>query len=158
MNHSSRLLDYDNFPSPIRESRENGSNSAPKLPFRENLFKRSMRDSRTNRRPVHIKLKLSIWTDLVQPGYWKRSLLGIVIMFFQQFVGIHALIYYSPTLFGLVGLDYDMQLIMSGVLSIFQLVGITTSIFTMDHFGRRKLPNWGTLDMAVTKLVDHDEQ
>lgn len=100
-----------------------------------------------------IKLELAQWADLFKPGCWRRTLLGIVIMFFQQFVGINALIYYSPTLFGLIGLDYDMQLIMSGVLNICQLVGVTTSIFTMDRFGRRKLLLWGSLGMAVAHII-----
>ena len=43
-------------------------------------------------------------------------------MFFQQFVGINALIYYSPTLFETMGLDHNKQLIMSGLLNAMQLV------------------------------------
>ena len=63
-------------------------------------------------------------------------------MFFQQFVGINALvsllnlpsvspskdvelivqkIYYSPTLFGTMGLNHSMQLIMSGILNVTQV-------------------------------------
>jgi len=60
-------------------------------------------------------------------------------MFIQQFVGTNALIYYSPTLFGTMGLGYSMQLIMSGVLNVTQLIGVITSIWTMDRFGGRPL-------------------
>lgn len=74
-------------------------------------------------------------------------------MFFQQFVGINALIYYSPALFATIGLDYDIQLIMSGVLNICQLVGVSTSIYTMDRFGRRKLLLWGSVGMAVSHII-----
>lgn len=66
-------------------------------------------------------------------------------MFFQQFVGINALIYYSPTLFQTMGLNYSMQLIMSGVLNVTQLVGVSSSLWTMDRFGRRPLLLWGSI-------------
>ena len=66
-------------------------------------------------------------------------------MFFQQFVGINALIYYSPTLFQTMGLNYSLQLIMSGVLNVTQLVGVSSSLWTMDRFGRRPLLLWGSL-------------
>ena len=38
-----------------------------------------------------------------------------------------------------MGLNYDMQLIMSGVLNITQLVGVATSVWTMEAFGGRPL-------------------
>ena len=38
-----------------------------------------------------------------------------------------------------MGLNYDMQLIMSDVLSITQLVGVATSVWTMEAFGKRPL-------------------
>lgn len=68
-------------------------------------------------------------------------------------MGINALIYYSPTLFGTMGLDNDMQLIMSGVLNVLQLVGVTTSIFTMDTMGRRPLLMIGSALMAVSHII-----
>ena len=74
-------------------------------------------------------------------------------MLFQQWVGINALIYYSPTLFKTMGLDYSMQLIMSGVLNVTQLVGVLTSLWTMDRFGRRPLLLWGSLFMTISHVV-----
>ncbi|KFZ06648.1 hypothetical protein V501_07211 [Pseudogymnoascus sp. VKM F-4519 (FW-2642)] len=83
-----------------------------------------------------LKLEIVSWTDCLKPGCWRRTHVGAGLMFFQQFVGINALIYYSPTLFGTMGLDYEMQLIMSGVLNITQLFGVISSLWTMDRFGR----------------------
>ena len=68
-------------------------------------------------------------------------------------VGINALIYYSPTLFGTMGLDYSMQLIMSGVLNVTQLIGVTTSLITMDRFGRRPLLLWGSFFMFISHFI-----
>lgn len=52
-----------------------------------------------------------------------------------------------------MGLDYNMQLIMSGVLNITQLVGVMSSIWTMDRFGRRPLLLWGSLFMTISHVV-----
>ena len=68
-----------------------------------------------------LKLELVSWADCFKPGCWRRTHIGAGLMFFQQvccqilfqgtccssdvcdqFVGINALIYYSPTLFGSV--------------------------------------------------------
>lgn len=70
-----------------------------------------------------------------------------------QFVGINALIYYAPTLFGTFGFDTNMQLIMSGVLNVLQLVGVTTSVWTMDTLGRRKLLIIGAVLMAIAHII-----
>lgn len=52
-----------------------------------------------------------------------------------------------------MGLDTSMQLIMSGVLNVVQLVGVTTSIWTMDVVGRRKLLLGGAALMAISHIV-----
>ncbi|CAG8921657.1 unnamed protein product [Penicillium salamii] len=97
--------------------------------------------------------ELSAWADCFKSGCWRRTHIGVGLGFFQQFVGINALIYYSPTLFGTMGLDKSMQLIMSGVINIVQLVGVTSSIWTMDVLGRRKLLIGGAVLMAVSHII-----
>lgn len=52
-----------------------------------------------------------------------------------------------------MGLDKSMQLIMSGVINIVQLVGVTSSIWTMDVLGRRKLLIGGAVLMAVSHII-----
>ena len=69
-----------------------------------------------------------------------------------------------------MGLDYSMQLIMSGVLNVTQvrssnatlmimfakarkLVGVSTSLWTMDRFGRRPLLLWGSFFMTISHLI-----
>lgn len=47
----------------------------------------------------------------------------------------------------------SMQLIMSGVLNVVQLVGVTTSIWTMDVVGRRKLLLGGAALMAISHII-----
>ncbi|KAI8713797.1 MFS domain-containing protein [Fusarium sp. LHS14.1] len=100
-----------------------------------------------------IRLEIVSWADCLKPGCWRRTLVGVGIMFFQQFSGINALIYYSPTLFGTMGLDSDMQLIMSGVLNVTQLVGVFSSLWTLDRFGRRTILLTGSFLMFVPHLI-----
>lgn len=52
-----------------------------------------------------------------------------------------------------MGLDYDNQLIMSGVLNVTQLVGVITSIWSMDRIGRRPLLVWGSFFMAISHII-----
>ncbi|KAK1595542.1 general substrate transporter [Colletotrichum navitas] len=100
-----------------------------------------------------LKLEAVSWTDCFRKGCFKRTQVGIFLMFFQQFVGINALIYYSPTLFETMGLDHNMQLIMSGVLNCVQLVGVIPSLWTMDRFGRRWILLVGSLGMTISHTV-----
>ncbi|GAB0132372.1 hypothetical protein EsDP_00000812 [Epichloe bromicola] len=100
-----------------------------------------------------LKLEFSSWMDCFKKGCWRRTHVGVGLMFFQQFVGINALIYYSPTLFGTMGLDHNMQLIMSGVLNVIQLIGVSSSLWTLDRFGRRKILLWGSIGMFISHFI-----
>ncbi|KAF7556205.1 hypothetical protein G7Z17_g1607 [Cylindrodendrum hubeiense] len=108
-----------------------------------------------NREDATSKIKLEIvsWTDCFKDGCWRRTLVGAGLMFFQQFLGINALIYYSPTLFGTMGLDREMQLIMSGVLNIVQLLGVVTSLGTPDRFGRKSTLLFGSVFTFIPLLI-----
>ncbi|KAH7057114.1 MFS transporter [Macrophomina phaseolina] len=100
-----------------------------------------------------IKLGLAAYADCFRQGYWRRTMIGIMIMFFQQFVGINALIYYSPALFETMGMGYNMRLILGGVLNITQLIGVATSLYTMDAFGRRPLLIFGSAGMTICHTI-----
>ncbi|KAJ0384102.1 hypothetical protein COL922a_009114 [Colletotrichum nupharicola] len=100
-----------------------------------------------------LKLDVASWTDCFKAGCWKRTQVGVLLMFFQQFVSINALIYYSPTLFATMGLDGNMQLIMSGVLNCVQLVGVIPSLWTMDRFGRRSILLIGSALLFVSHTI-----
>jgi MFS family permease len=52
-----------------------------------------------------------------------------------------------------MGLDYDMQLLMSGILNVTQLVGVITTVWTMDSLGRRFLLLWGALFMTICHVI-----
>ncbi|KAL1882481.1 hypothetical protein Plec18167_002897 [Paecilomyces lecythidis] len=100
-----------------------------------------------------IKLHIVEYMDCFRPGCWKRTHIGIGLMFFQQFGGVNALIYYSPTLFSKMGLDYEMQLTMSGVLNICQVVACLWSLWGIDRFGRRPLLIGGAILMVISHSI-----
>ncbi|KAF5495174.1 MFS glucose transporter mfs1 [Colletotrichum siamense] len=100
-----------------------------------------------------IKLEVVSWTDCFKTGCWHRTHVGVCIQAWQQWVGINALIYYSPTLFATIGLDYNMQLLMSGALNCVQLIGVLSSLWTLDRFGRRNILLLGSVCMCLSHIV-----
>lgn len=52
-----------------------------------------------------------------------------------------------------MGLDYDMQLTMSGVLNICQVIACFWSLWGMDRFGRRPLLLGGAVCMVISHLI-----
>ncbi|BCS24187.1 sugar porter family MFS transporter [Aspergillus puulaauensis] len=98
-------------------------------------------------------LEVASWADCFGKTCWRRTHIAILVPFFQQFVGVNALIYYSPTLFETMGFDLDIQLIMSGVLNTLQLLGVVGTIWTMDTLGRRKLLFTGSVVMAISHII-----
>lgn len=52
-----------------------------------------------------------------------------------------------------MGLDFNMQLLMSGALNTTQLVGVLSSLWTLDRFGRRPILMWGSAAMFICHLI-----
>ena len=72
---------------------------------------------------------------------------GIMLSVFQQAVGINAVLYYAPRIFGDMGMNDPMMLtVFMGIINIsFTLV----AIFTVEKWGRKPLLIWGSLGMAL---------
>jgi SP family xylose:H+ symportor-like MFS transporter len=73
--------------------------------------------------------------------------IGIMLSVFQQAVGINAVLYYAPRIFGDMGMENPMVVtVFMGVINIaFTLV----AIFTVEKLGRKPLLIWGSLGMAL---------
>lgn len=100
------------------------------------------------------KLETLQWLDLFRKKTWRRTAVGTGVAFFQQFSGINAFIYYAPILFTSLGQDYEMSLILSGVLNIIQLLAVFICFFIIDRIGRRPLAIWGAVgEMAVYVVI-----
>jgi len=99
-----------------------------------------------------LKIESLKWADTFSKGCRRRTFVGVGLYFFQQFVGINALIYYSPTLFETLGLDVELRLKMSGIMNMCQLVGVSISFLFIDKVGRRPLLLFGSVMMTVCHL------
>ena len=73
--------------------------------------------------------------------------IGIMLSVFQQAVGINAVLYYAPRIFGDMGMNNPMMItVFMGIINIlFTLV----AIFTVEKWGRKPLLISGSLGMAL---------
>ena len=78
--------------------------------------------------------------DLAQPWLRNALVIAIGIMFFQQFVGINTVIYYSPKIFLMAGFDGAVSAIGASVgVGVVNLLFTLLSVYFVDRLGRRKL-------------------
>ncbi|KAH9064027.1 general substrate transporter [Lactarius vividus] len=94
------------------------------------------------------------WARLFDRRYIDRTLIGIMVMFFQQWSGINALLYYGPLLMRSLGFDGStVNLIMAGGVNIVQFLAVLPAILYIDTWGRRHLLRIGSVAMAVSHLL-----
>ncbi|OSC97300.1 general substrate transporter [Trametes coccinea BRFM310] len=101
-----------------------------------------------------LSAEMHSWKRLLSPKLRKRTLIGVTMMFFQQWSGINALLYYGPTLMHSLGLQGDAVTLMSaGGVGIVQFLAVLPAIVFIDRLGRRPLLRGGSLVMALSHLV-----
>ncbi|PYI07060.1 general substrate transporter [Aspergillus sclerotiicarbonarius CBS 121057] len=88
-----------------------------------------------------VRLHVAQYTSLVTTwARFKRLAIGCCIMFFQQFMGCNALIYYAPTIFSQLGLDGNT-------------VNTLPALFLIDKVGRRVLLMFGAAGTCVSLVI-----
>lgn len=100
------------------------------------------------------EMEKSGWKELLQP--WLRTPLFICIgiMFFQQFVGINTVIYYSPKIFLMAGFDGTVAAIWASVVvGLVNVIFTIVSVYFVDRLGRRKLYFIGLSGITVSLLL-----
>lgn len=85
-------------------------------------------------------------------GYGRPEMItGVGLYFFEQFVGINAIIYFAPAIFAEAGFDPSavvfMATIVNGVLNVSMTI---VAIFLLDRIGRRPLLMMGFAGMACS--------
>ena len=106
------------------------------------------------RKDIRLDAEQAGWREILTP--WMRAplIVAVGIMFFQQFVGINTVIYYSPEIFLRAGFQGNAAAIWASV-----SVGIVNVLFTVlslsliDRLGRRRLFFIGTTGIVVALLA-----
>ncbi|KAF7316583.1 MFS domain-containing protein [Mycena indigotica] len=98
--------------------------------------------------------EFSAWRQLFSKKYRPRTLVGVLMMFFQQWSGINALLYYGPTLVKSIGLKGEtISLIVSGGIGIVQFIAVGPAVIYIDRVGRKPLLRGGSSFMAASHLI-----
>lgn len=93
------------------------------------------------------------WKELLQPWLRTPLIICIGIMFFQQFVGINTVIYYSPKIFLMAGFDGTVAAIWASVgVGVVNVIFTVVSVYFVDRLGRRKLYFIGLSGIVVSLL------
>ncbi len=94
------------------------------------------------------------WKELLQPWLRTPLIICIGIMFFQQFVGINTVIYYSPKIFLMAGFDGTVAAIWASVgVGVVNVIFTVVSVYFVDRLGRRKLYFIGLSGIVVSLLI-----
>ena len=100
------------------------------------------------------KEELSITETFKQKWMFYPLMLAVLIMFFQQAVGINTVIYYGPSIFQKAGFESGEAALMAQVsVGVVNVIFTIASLFLIDRIGRRKLFFLGMTGMVVTLLM-----
>ncbi|KAF2027452.1 D-xylose-proton symporter [Setomelanomma holmii] len=85
---------------------------------------------------------------------FKRTAIWCCVMFFQQFIGCNAIVYYAPTIFGQLGLSGKTSgLLATGVYGIVNTLSTLPALFLIDKIGRKPLLLSGVAGTFISLVI-----
>jgi len=94
------------------------------------------------------------YREIFKPWLRNALIIAVGIMFFQQFIGLNTLLYYSPQIFKMAGITSNTQSIIPTILiGIVGFLFTVLSIILLDRYGRRKLYFFGVSGTVVSLIV-----
>lgn len=85
---------------------------------------------------------------------FRRVVLATVTMFFQQWTGINAILYYAPSIFKSLGLGSNtISLLATGVVGIAMWLATIPAVLYVDKLGRKPVLVVGAIGMAVCHMI-----
>jgi len=92
--------------------------------------------------------------EFLQPGFRVALLASVGLSALEQLIGINAVIYYAPTIFGYAGFaSASSAILASGVIGIVNVLATVVASTLIDKVGRRPLLLWGTTGMTITLVA-----
>jgi sugar porter (SP) family MFS transporter len=93
-------------------------------------------------------------SELFKPWLRPALIIGIGLMFFQQFTGINTVIYYAPTIFQIAGFQGDFAPILAtSLVGIVNILMTIVAIWLVDKWGRKPLTYLGLAGMVVALAI-----
>ncbi|KAF2836996.1 general substrate transporter [Patellaria atrata CBS 101060] len=85
---------------------------------------------------------------------FRRVIVATVTMFFQQWTGINAVLYYAPQIFEGLGLSGNtIQLLATGVVGIVMFIATIPAVMYVDSLGRKPVLIVGAIGMATCHII-----
>ena len=94
-----------------------------------------------------IKDSMTVKTEKLMTYGWMCIFVGIMLSVFQQIVGINAVLYYAPRIFGDMSMEDPMMITV--IMGISNILFTLVAIFTVEKWGRKPLLITGSLGMAL---------
>lgn len=94
-----------------------------------------------------IKDTMTVKTERLMTYGFMCIFIGIMLSVFQQAVGINAVLYYAPRIFGDMGMEDPM--VVTVFMGIINILFTLVAIFTVERLGRKPLLIWGSIGMAI---------
>ncbi len=94
-----------------------------------------------------IKDTMVVKTERLMTYGWMCIFIGIMLSVFQQIVGINAVLYYAPRIFGDMGMENPM--VVTVFMGIINILFTLVAIFTVEKLGRKPLLICGSIGMAI---------
>ena len=80
-------------------------------------------------------------------------IVGVLLSFFQQAIGINVVLYYAPRIFESLGASGDASMMQTVVMGIVNIIFTLVAIFTVDKFGRKPLLIIGSTGMMTGMIA-----
>ncbi len=80
-------------------------------------------------------------------------LIGMLLSFFQQAIGINVVLYYAPRIFEGMGASGDTAMVQTVVMGFVNIVFTLVAIFTVDKWGRKPLLIVGSVGMMTGMIA-----
>jgi len=91
---------------------------------------------------------------LTNPTLFRRIMIGTLTMFFQQWTGVNAILYYAPSIFSDLGLTGNTtDLLATGVVGISMFLATIPAVIYVDQVGRKPVLVSGAFLMGACHLI-----